>query len=104
MPAIEWKIELRTNFADRDKNEAVRQIVLQSAKHLNALALLLHDGVKPDIAAYGDDWFAGRQDINLLEDVIQQGLDQSPSTTVGDIDQDLMKAMQEMQEEKSWSK
>jgi len=72
-----FSIELRVDYADADKNETMRTALQHAARHVFATAQLLADnGVKPQIALYSDDFFAGHEEIALLEDVIQQGLDQ----------------------------
>lgn len=76
----QFTIELRVNYADADKNEVMRKACAAAARHVFATANLLADGVKPDIAIFSDDWFAGKEEISLMQDVIQQGLDETSST------------------------
>jgi hypothetical protein len=73
----QFTIELRVNYADADKNEVMRKACAAAARHVFATANLLADGVKPDIAIFSDDWFAGKEEISLMQDVIQQGLDET---------------------------
>ena len=71
----QWNIEIRADFADPEKNDAITQIVKQAARHCYANVALLSDQVKPNMACYSDDYFSGHEDINPLDDTIQQGLD-----------------------------
>lgn len=80
----QFTIELRVNYADNDKNDVMRSSCAAAARHMYATAGLLADGVKPDIAIYSDDWFSGRQDIELLEDVIAKGLAETAGTAPED--------------------
>ena len=90
MSTQEWTIQLRTNFSDRDKDEEAKKAVVQAARHLHALMLLIHDGIEPDIAAYSDNWMAGRKEINLVDDIIQRGITESDGDGVSS---DLLSAL-----------
>jgi len=95
----QFTMELRVNYADEEKNETMRQAWARAARHVMATASLIADGVKPDISAWSDDWFAGKKDIDILEDVIQQGIDANAASGV-DTDQpvssELMNAVRNM--------
>lgn len=81
----QFTIELRVNYADADKNEVMRKACAAAARHVFATANLLADGVKPDIAIFSDDWFAGKEEISLMQDVIQQGLDETSTAQSGEV-------------------
>lgn len=81
----QFTIELRVNYADADKNEVMRKACAAAARHVFATANLLADGVKPDIAIFSDDWFAGKEEISLMQDVIQQGLDETSTAQNGEV-------------------
>lgn len=72
----QFTIELRVDYADQEKNEAMRKALQQAARHVYATATLLADGVKPQIAIFSDDFFTGHETIALLEDTIAKGLEQ----------------------------
>lgn len=92
----QFTIELRVNYADSDKNDTMRSACAAAARHMFATANLLADGTNPDIAIYSDDWFAGKEEINLMQDVIQQGLDETTDTvTEGEISSELMAAVRD---------
>lgn len=92
----QFTVELRVNYADSDKNDVMRKSVAAAARHMFATANLLADGQKPDIAIYSDDYFAGRSEIELLEDVIQQGLEETAETvTEGEVSSELMAAVRD---------
>jgi hypothetical protein len=69
----QFNIELRVDFKDADKNDAIKKIATMAARHLYTNASLLADGIKPQIAVYSDDWFAGHEEVKLLDDLINDG-------------------------------
>jgi hypothetical protein len=92
----QFTIELRVNYADNEKNDTMRSAVAAGARHMFATAQLLADGVKPDIAIFSDDWFAGKEEISLMTDVIQQGIDETKDTLVeADVSSELMAAVRD---------
>lgn len=90
----QFTVELRVDYADNDKNEVMRKALQHAARHVFATASLLADGIKPQVAVFSDDFFSGHEEIKLLNDVIQQGLDET-ETTAGDseISSELMAAV-----------
>jgi hypothetical protein len=71
----QFTIELRVDYDDNDKNEAMRMAVKQAAQHVFAKASMLKDSQKPTIAAFSDDWYSGREEIEVIPNTIQSGLD-----------------------------
>ncbi len=71
----QFTIELRVDYADNEKNQAMRIACQQAAQHINATAILLADGQKPQIAVFSDDFYSGREEIELIPNTIQAGLD-----------------------------
>jgi aspartate ammonia-lyase len=71
----QFTIELRVDYDDNGKNEAMRTAVKQAAQHVFAKASMLKDSQKPTIAAFSDDWYSGREEIEVIPDTIQSGLD-----------------------------
>jgi hypothetical protein len=72
----QFTIELRVDFADQEKLPALKQVLQQAARHAFATAQLISDNPKStQIAIFSDDFFSGHEEIKLLDDVIQQGLD-----------------------------
>lgn len=88
----QFTIELRVDYADADKNEVMRQALQIAGRHMYAVASLLHDGVKPQIAMFSDDFFDGHAQIALIEDVIQQGKDQIGSSPDEGVSSELIEA------------
>lgn len=73
----QFTIELRVDFADSEKLGPLKQVLQQAARHSFATAQLLSDNPKTtQVAIFSDDFFSGHEEIKLLDDVIQQGLDQ----------------------------
>jgi pyruvate/2-oxoglutarate dehydrogenase complex dihydrolipoamide dehydrogenase (E3) component len=71
----QFTIELRVDYADNEKNQSMRIACQQAAQHINATAVLLADGQKPQIAVFSDDFYSGREEIELITNTIQAGLD-----------------------------
>lgn len=93
----QFTIELRVDFADQGKLGPLTQVLQQAARHAYATAQLLSDNPKStQIAIFGDDFFSGREEISLLDDVIQQGLDATGEETSGSdtISSELMGAVE----------
>ena len=74
----QFTIELRVDFADSEKLGPLKQVLQQAARHAFATAMLISDNPKStQVAIFSDDFFSGHEEIKLLDDVIQQGLDQT---------------------------
>ncbi len=72
----QFTIELRVDFADQEKLPSLQQVLQQGARHAFATAQLLSDNPKTtQVAIFSDDFFSGHEEIKLLDDTIQQGLD-----------------------------
>lgn len=77
-----FHIELRVDFADPEKLEPLKQVLQQAARHAYATAQLISDNPKStQIAIFSDDFFSGHEEIKLLDDTIQQGLDDVGDTS-----------------------
>lgn len=73
----QFTIELRVDFEDSGKLQPLKEVLQQAARHAYATAQLISDNPKStQIAIFSDDFFSGHEEIKLLEDTIQQGLDQ----------------------------
>jgi hypothetical protein len=80
----QFTIELRVDFADSEKLGPLKQVLQQAARHAYATAQLISDNPKStQIAIFSDDFFTGHEEIKLLDDVIQQGLDQTGEDSSG---------------------
>lgn len=91
----QFNIELRVDYEDSGKNDEMRKACAAAARHVYAMAQLLADGVKPQIAIYSDDYFQGNQEIGLLEDTIQQGKDQVGGGEETEVSSELMGAVRD---------
>jgi hypothetical protein len=67
-----FTIELRADYLDDDKFRVLETAMKQAAKHVYTTALLLQDKRKPEIALYGSDFFASRQEIELADDINEE--------------------------------
>ena len=96
----QWNIEARADFEDADKNEVITEAIRRAAVHVNAtIALLLQadgHGQKPEVVCYSDDFFAGHQDIALLEDTLGKALVDHDSTEQDSVSAELIAAAKEM--------
>lgn len=78
----QFTVELRVDFADQDKLPEIKQVLQQCARHAYATAQLISDNPKTtQVAIFSDDFFSGHEEIKLLDDVIQQGLDSIGETS-----------------------
>lgn len=81
----QFTIELRVDFADSEKLGPLKQVLQQAARHAFATAQLISDNPKStQIAIFSDDFFSGHEEIKLLDDTIQQGLDSLGETSGSD--------------------
>ena len=90
----QFTIELRVDFADPEKLPALKKVLQQAARHAFATAQLISDNPKStQIAIFSDDFFSGHEEIKLLEDTIQEGLDATGNESgSNEISSELMEA------------
>ena len=95
----QFTIELRVDYADQDKNEAMRKALSAAARHVLATAHLLADGVKPQIVVFSDDFFTGHEEIAILDNTLGSAIEESnaPDEVVSD---ELLQAARDMQHDK----
>lgn len=99
----QWTIEARADFADQEKNDAITEAVRRAAVHINATIALLADGIRPQVVAFSDDFFAGHDDIALLEDKLGKAIEDH-ADQVGDeaaVSDEMRDAMRDMQHDKN---
>lgn len=67
-----FTIELRVHHDEpsTEKDDIIRQVVIQAAKHVLTTALLIADRRKPEIAVSAGDMFAGVDKISMAEDLV----------------------------------
>lgn len=104
----QWTIEVRADFADPDKNDAITEAVRQHAVALNATMVMIKDnGISPQTVCYSDDFFTGHEDITLMEDKLGKAKalaasagEDTPSETMA-VSDEMMQAMRDMQHDKN---
>ena len=99
----QWTIEARADFADKGKNDMIDEAVRRAAVHINATIALISDGIKPQVVAFSDDFFAGHNDIALLKDTLGEAIIEH-GDQAGDeapVSSEMMRAMSEMQHDKN---
>lgn len=79
-----FTIELKVDYADKDKNQVMREACQKAARHMLATASLLSDGVKPQVVSFSDDHFDGHALIPLFDDVIKKGEDELTAAGVAE--------------------
>lgn len=89
----QFTIELRVDYADNEKNASMQEAVQRAARHVLATAALLADGVKPQIAAFSDDFFTGHKEISVLEDTIAKGKEQIGADAEDSVSSELTAAL-----------
>lgn len=81
----QFTIELRVDFADEEKNEAIRETLRQCARRALATANLIADNQKATrIAIWADDFYSGHEEIKLLDDVLGEVTKDTVNETGGD--------------------
>lgn len=97
----QFTIELRVDYADEEKNEAMRVACTAAARSMLATAFLLADQTKPQVVIFSDDFFHGHEQIQLLEDTHAKGAAQLASAgdqDTGTVSSELMAAMRDTPE------
>lgn len=61
-----YKIELRVNFQDKTRYDAILEIVRESARELLTTAMLLKDKREPRIAVQAGDLFMQDKEVMLF--------------------------------------
>jgi hypothetical protein len=78
-------IELRFDFADRDKEPVIRETMMGLAIHALAATRLISDNPKATrVAVTSDDFFAPMETIELNADTLQKGFNQIGEATEAD--------------------
>ena len=60
-----FTVEIRCDFADEAKHEAIKQQVLDAGRTLLATAMLLAEKRKPQVAVFSSDFYAGSEELPL---------------------------------------
>lgn len=63
-----YRIELKMDFSDDTRHEALLMVTKQYTRDLLASAMLLQDGRAPQVALITDDIFEGTEQISVLEE------------------------------------
>ena len=90
----QFTIELRVDYADNEKNQSMRLACQQAAQHIFATANLLKDGQKPQIAVFSDDFYSGREEIELISSTIQAGLESIGGEDAQPVSNELLNAFE----------
>lgn len=67
MAQIQWRIEIRADFTNKEKIDLLSSMIVQHAVALNANVNLIKDEVKPEVVCYSDDFFHGHKEISLMD-------------------------------------
>jgi hypothetical protein len=63
------RVEIRYDFANEEQDKLFIDCARQAAKHMLTTAALLSDGRPPEIMMQGDNFFEGKYEISLAEDL-----------------------------------
>lgn len=97
---LTYTIEVKADFADRDKHEEIKKIIVRKANEIRANCELLGEGIKTDAAAWSDDWFQGVEQIDLsLVAEAQQGAEQIGGDEPVEISDELISALRDHNDE-----
>lgn len=62
-----YRIELKIDFSDETRHDAMLEVVKQYVRDLLGSAMLLQDGKRPACVLHMDDSFLGVDEIDILE-------------------------------------
>ena len=92
----QYTLELRVDFADNEKNGAMKETLQQCARRAFATANLLADNPKAtQVAIWSDDFFSGHEEIALLEDVLGEVDETNPVDTSEQPSDELLGALKD---------
>ena len=92
----QFTIELRVDYADSEKNAAIKTTLQQCARRAFATANLLADNPKAtQVAIWSDDFFSGHEEIALLEDVLGEVDETNPVDTSEQPSDELLGALKD---------
>jgi hypothetical protein len=60
-----YTIELKVNFTDDGKHDAMREALRDAARTILTSAMMLADRGKPQVALHSSDFFYGNEDFSL---------------------------------------
>jgi hypothetical protein len=97
----QWTIEVRADFSDKEKNDAIDKIIKEAAVYVHANAALIADVQKPEVVCYSDDFFHGREELDLHNDKIGKAIvAHGESIGGGSVSDELVQAATEMLHDK----
>lgn len=68
-----YTFEIRVDFADHEKNDAMERIMNDVAAYALANAAMLSDHAKPQVMLCSDDSYAGHSVIEFMPNRIKEG-------------------------------
>lgn len=93
----QFTIELRVDYADPGKNEAMRTALCMAARQLMTKAELLADAIKPQISIMSDDFFVGSQEIKMFDDLIGKAVEAGEGGEESEVSEEMLQAMRDLQ-------
>lgn len=69
---VKFVMEVIVNFMDPGKVPVAKTAFLRGAAQVNAKLAFLNDGHKPEVACYSEDFYAGRVDLEYLNEQMLQ--------------------------------
>ena len=69
----QWTIELRADFADKEKIPEITKIFCAAARHMMANVMLLGPSCKPECVIFTDNFMSAPDKIDIYSDLIAKG-------------------------------
>jgi hypothetical protein len=88
---VKFVTEVVVNFLDPSKLPVAKTAVLRAAAALNAKLAFLNDGHQPQVICYSEDFFAGRVDLEYLNEKMLQ--EQAPADDEEPMSDELLQAL-----------
>jgi len=64
-----FRIMVRMELETKEQEDAFKTVLRMSAKHMLATSMLLCNGQSPEVAIDSEDFFEGREQIELADDI-----------------------------------
>lgn len=92
----QFTIELRVDYADNEKNDAIRTTLKQCARRALATANLIADNPRATVCAiWSDDFYSGHEEIALLDDILGEVTEETINETGDEPSAELLGALKD---------
>ena len=63
-----YKLELKVDFQDEDKYKIIEQQLERAAREILAVAVIIQEKRKPQIALHSEDFFKGNEELEIVSE------------------------------------